>query len=142
MLKKHKKWTFYFLLALLLVSTFIISPQLRKYKFDKFEQQYLTAYIAILDSCQIDNIYDTLLTQQNEDYMKKMESALQEMNSLNPSSRFINLSTANLKYDQLKLYMDTLKDTESSNDVTIGKIKPLIVKAKSIADLTLKERIK
>jgi|GEM_PF-3773225 len=142
MVKKYKRWTLYILIIFTLLMTFIINPKIKEYKFDKYEQQYLKAYIAILDSCNIDDLKNTLVTPQNEDYMKKIESALKEMNDLNPSNRFFNLSSANFDHDELKLCMDTIKDTKNLDDTKIEKLKPIMGKAKSIADLTLKERVK
>ncbi|GMQ58813.1 hypothetical protein AN1V17_32090 [Vallitalea sediminicola] len=142
MIKKYKKWILYILLIFTVLITFLINPKFKEYKFDKYEQRYLKIYIAILDSCKIDDLPNTLVTSQNEEYMKKIESLLQEMNSLNPSNRFFDLSSANFNYDELKLCMDTLKDKESLDDTKIKEIKPIMVKAKAIAELTLKERVK
>ncbi|WP_273320913.1 hypothetical protein [Vallitalea guaymasensis] len=91
MIKKYKRWSLYFLLIFTVLMTFLINRKIKEYKFDKYEQLYLKDYIAILDSCNIDDICNTLVTPQNEEHIKKIEYALREMTKLNPANRINGL---------------------------------------------------
>lgn len=84
-----------------------------------------------------------MLTSSNEENLQKIELALYEMNRLEPEDRFFQLLSANNSFSNLKYCMDTLRDSNNNLDKdTINKLQSLMVKAKSIADLKMKKKLK
>ncbi|GKX31085.1 hypothetical protein SH1V18_35650 [Vallitalea longa] len=139
---KSRQKTIAFIAIILIVGfiIFIIKPKIIEMKFDRYEKQYLQSYITILDSCDIDNIQETLLTTSNEDNMNKILLALNEMNRLNPKDKFFHLVSANNNYEDLKWCYDSLE--ENPDKESLGNIELVISGKKSLAELTIKKRFK
>ncbi|GKX31084.1 hypothetical protein SH1V18_35640 [Vallitalea longa] len=135
---KSRQKTIAFIAIILIVGfiMFIIKPKIIEMKFDRYDKQYLQSYITILDSCDIDNIQETLLTTTNKDIMDKMKVALNEMNRLNPKSRFFALLSDNSDYEDLKWCYDSLE--KNPDKETLGSIESVISGLKSLAELTIK----